>query len=108
MKIATPKVDIHRLRVIGWSQRDPIGLLGVTGSWRGQPYEDEYDRYLYKAAQMLKNNSSVEDVADYLFVVQSQAMQIGPKKMDGTIRTELIGVAQAISDIVLIRKKSET
>lgn len=108
MKIATPKVDIHRLRVIGWSQWDPIGLLGVTGSWRGQPYEDEYDSYLYKAAQMLKNNSSVEEVADYLFVIQSQAMQIGPKKIDGTIRTELIGVAQAISDVVLIRKKSET
>lgn len=108
MKIATPKVDIHRLREIGWSQWGPIGLLGVTESWSGQPYEDEYDRYLYKAAQMLKNDCSVEEVADYLFVVQSQAMQIGPKKVDGTIRTELIGVAQAISDVVLIRKKSET
>ena len=102
MKSASRKVDIDRLREIGWSQWDPIGLLGVTGSWRGQPYEDEYDRYLYRAAQMLKNNCSVEEVADYLFVIQSQAMQIGPKEIDGTIRAKLIGVAQAISEVVHI------
>ncbi len=108
MKIGHPNVDFDRLREIGWSHWDPIGLLGVTGGWKGQPYEDEYDRYLYNASQMLKNNCSVADVADYLFLVQSQYMQIGPKEITDTIRAKLIGVAQAISDDKHIWKNSET
>ena len=107
MKIAHPNVDFDRLREIGWSLWDPIGLSGVTEGWRGEPYEDEYDRYLYNAARMLKNNCTVDEVADYLFLIQSQYMQIGPKQIDGTIRAKLIRVALAISDDSQIWKNPE-
>ncbi len=100
--------DIGRLREIGWSLWDPIGLLSLTGSWRGGPYEDEYDRYLYNAAQMQKNNCSAEEVADYLFLIQSQYMQMGPKEIDAKIRKKLLEVALAISDDPLMWKNSRT
>ena len=107
MKITNPNVDFDRLREIGWSLWDPLGLLGVTGGWRGEPYEDEYDRYLYNAAQMLKNSCSVDDVSDYLFLIQSQYMKMGPKETNSTIRAKLISVALAISDDHLIWNNSE-
>lgn len=108
MKIAHPNVDFDRLREIGWSLWDPIGLLGLTGGWRDEPYEDEYDRYLYNAAQMLKNNCDVDDVADYLFLIQSQYMQMGPKEINKAIRAKLVDVAMAISEDPLVWKNSET
>lgn len=108
MKIDHPDVDFDRLRAIGWSLWDPIGLLGLTGGWKGEPYEDEYDRYLYNAAQMLKNNCSVDDVVDYLFLIQSQYMQIGPKEIDSVNRTKLVSVALAISEDRQIWKTAET
>lgn len=46
-------------------------------------------------------------VADYLFLVQSQYLQIGPKQIDGTIRAKLIRVALAISDDSQIWKNPE-
>jgi len=47
---------------------------------------------------MLKNDCSVDDVADYLFYIQSQYMQIGPKEITVAIRANLVDVAKAIAE----------
>ncbi len=108
MKKIHPDINIDRLRDIGWSLWDPIGLLGLTGGWKGEPYEDEYDRYLNNAAQMLKNGCSVGEVADYLFLIQSQYMQMGPKTIDAEILNKLLDVANAISNDPLLWKNSQS
>ena len=108
MRIDHPDIDFNRLREIGWSLWDPIGLLSLREGWKGASYEDEYDRYLYNSAQMLKNNCSVDDVADYLFLIQSRYMGMGPKESDRAIHTRLVGVALAISEDQLIWKTADT
>lgn len=98
MKTVHPRINIGRLREIGWSLRDPIGLNQTMGSWKGQPFEDEYDTYLSKVAGMLRNNGTFAEVIDYLFFIESQYMGIGPKKIDIQTRTRLLAVVQGISD----------
>ncbi|MEP4979438.1 hypothetical protein [Ascidiaceihabitans sp.] len=102
MKKVHPKININRLREIGWSLWDPIGLNQTMGGWKGRPFEDEYDTYLAKAAGMLRNNSDFAEVVDYLFFIQSQHIGMGPKEIDLRIRTKLLAVVQAISDDPLI------
>ena len=57
---------------------------------------------------MLKSNCSVDDVANYLFLIQSQYMQMGPTEINRTTRAKLISVALAISDDYQIWKIPET
>lgn len=102
MKTVHPRINIGRLREIGWSLWDPIGLNQTMGSWKGQPFEDEYDTYLSKVAGMLRNNCDVAEAIDYLFFIQSQHMGMGPTKIDTRIRTKLLTVVQAISDDPLL------
>lgn len=64
-----PKFRLSRLREIGWSRWDPIGLSGLEGT-----PDDEYDGYLLDAAGRLWNGASAEDVTDYLVTVQLQHM----------------------------------
>jgi hypothetical protein len=66
-----PKFRLSRLREIGWSQWDPIGLSGVEGA------EDEYDTYLLQAAGRLWNGESEEDVANYLAGIEADHMGLG-------------------------------
>ena len=49
------KFKLSRLREIGWSLWDPIGLSGFEGT-----LDDEYDSYLLQAAGRLWNGASAE------------------------------------------------
>jgi hypothetical protein len=68
---AGPKFKLSRLRDIGWSEWDPIGLKGIEGA------EDEYDAYLLQAAGRLWNGESEEDVASYLAGIEADHMGLG-------------------------------
>jgi len=65
--------QLSRLREIGWSQWDPIGLNDHE-DWP----EDEYDTYLMQAAGRLWRGVGEEDVADYLVDVEANYMGGGP------------------------------
>ena len=67
-----PKFKLSRLREIGWTRWDPIGLCGTDG----QP-DDEYDSYLLQAAGRLWNGVSQEEVADYLANIETDHMGLG-------------------------------
>lgn len=70
---ARPKLDVSRLRQIGWSRWDPIGLNGADG----RP-DDEYDSYLLQAAGRLWNGATEDEVVGYLVTVQVEQMGLGP------------------------------
>ncbi len=102
MKKAHPKIDIDRLREIGWSLWDPIGLNGTMGGWKGQPFEDEYDTYLVKAAGMLRNRSTVDEVVEYLFFIETQHMGLDVSANEAKIRASILNAVEAISEDPLI------
>ncbi|MDR7224522.1 hypothetical protein [Aminobacter aminovorans] len=67
-------LNLSRLRDIGWSSWDPIGLLAPGADWRNEPFADEYDSYLIEAASGLRNGWPVEKVTDYLLSLASDHM----------------------------------
>ena len=67
-----PKFKLSRLREIGWSSWDPIGLANVED----RP-DDEYDSYLLQAAGRLWNGASQEEVADYLASIEAEHTGLG-------------------------------
>lgn len=64
-----PKFKLSRLRAIGWSLWDPIGLKDVE-DWP----EDEYDGYLLHAAFRLWGGTPEIEVAEYLVRVETELM----------------------------------
>ena len=69
-----PKIRLSRLRDIGWSTWDPIGLLENNQSWEDVGYADEYDSYLLIAAGMLRRKKPKKNVVDYLIEIETQHM----------------------------------
>ena len=64
-----PRLSLSRLRDIGWSLWDPIGLLGPGQRWDegdAQEFADEYDAYLIEAAGLLRRGAPDQDVVDLL------------------------------------------
>lgn len=98
MKKARPQIDIDRLREIGWSLWDPIGLNETMGGWKGQPFEDEYDSYLIKAVGMLRNNRTEGEVVDYLFFIETEHMGLSVGANNTSLRENLSNVVKAISE----------
>ena len=98
MKKINPNINIERLREHSWALWDPIGLSATMGGWTGQPFEDEYDVYISKAAEMLRENRELEEVIAHLFYIQSQYIGVGPKKMDDLICAKLRTLVIAISE----------
>ena len=72
-----PKIRLSRLRDIGWTIWDPIGLLDEGETWDQKPYADEYDSYLMQAAGQLRRNVPVTEVVDYLVQIESVHMGFG-------------------------------
>lgn len=62
------KIKLSRLREIGWSLWDPIGLRELSdGEWQdGGACADEYDSYLLQAAGMLRRGEPAAKVVAYL------------------------------------------
>ena len=80
-----PKFSLSRLREIGWTRWDPIGLNGIQSC-----RDDEYDSYLLQAAGHLWDGRSKEEVTDFLLQVETEHMGLG----------EAPGVRQRARDVV--------
>ena len=94
-----PKIRLSRLRDIGWSAWDPIGLLDEETSWEDVTYADEYDGYLLRAAGMLKRNEPKDAVINYLIKVETEHMGLSVNHSTKTRAEEL--VRQILSDVEL-------
>ena len=72
-----PKIRLSRLRDIGWTHWDPIGLLDKGDTWDHKSYADEYDCYLIQAAGKLRRDAPINEVVDYLIWVEAEHMGLG-------------------------------
>ena len=90
-----PKIQLSRLRDIGWSIWDPIGLLEEGQSWDGQPFADEYDGYLLRAAGMVRRLEPDIDVVDYLIEVETEHMGLS---MRAGVQERAAALVHAIKD----------
>ena len=70
-------LKLSRLRDIGWSEWDPIGLLPKGEIWDHQNFADEYDSYLLEVAGRLCRDWSMEDAAKFLVEVENIHMGLG-------------------------------
>lgn len=70
------RIDLARLRDIGWREWDPIGLLKLK-EVEGAEVADEYDRYLLAVARHLRRGGSVEEAIKYLLTVERDYMGLG-------------------------------
>jgi hypothetical protein len=95
-----PPLKLSRLRDIGWTEWEPIGLLPVGDAWESYPeFADEYDRYLLEAASRLLRDWSVSDATDYLMLIASEHMGLGPP-CDSSARNRAEAPANAIKAYV--------
>jgi hypothetical protein len=67
-----PAIELNRLREIGWTAWDPIGLADTDCP------RDEYDAYLLQAVSRLRQGQPVDAVSSYLEDIASQHMGLGP------------------------------
>lgn len=84
---------LTRLRDIGWSLWDPIGLLQPGQTWRDaecQPFSDEYDHYLFKTADLLRQGFSDAEVIEYLVDIETNHMAFGAEMADTRQRLRLV------------------
>ncbi len=87
-----PKLRLSRLRDIGWSLWDPIGLKNEGERWEDLHYADEYDTYLMRAAGMLRRGASVEEVTDYLVETEVETMALGRAEVKERARTVVLAI----------------
>ena len=72
-----PKIQLSRLRRIGWEKWDPIRLRDlVSDDLRSGPV-DEYDGYLVHVVTMLHDGKSMEEAVAYLDWASSERMGLG-------------------------------
>ncbi len=69
-----PKLRLSRLRDIGWTLWDPLGLLEEGDAWEKKAFTDEYDGYLIQAAGQLRRGVPDQVVADYLCKIETDHM----------------------------------
>ena len=75
-----PKIKLSRLRDIGWSLWDPIGLLSPERLWESddcRAFADEYDSYLLEVADQLRRGASDAEVVGYLAQIEAEHMGLG-------------------------------
>jgi hypothetical protein len=70
-------IKLSVLRDIGWEKWDPIGLLASGQKWDHEPFADEYDGYLLKAAGDLRRKVPLEEVVGYLLRIEREGMGLG-------------------------------
>ena len=74
-------IQLSRLRAIGWTLWDPIGLADETGV-PSDECADEYDSYLLHVVDMMCDRKSLDEAASYLVWVATE--QMGLPKQDHT------------------------
>lgn len=79
-----PRLKLSKLRDIGWTLWDPIGLLSSDGLFPGQwsdeansGFADEYDKYMISAVSQLRKGESRGQVVRYLVNAEADYMALG-------------------------------
>jgi hypothetical protein len=72
-----PKVQLSRLRDIGFRDWDPIGVLADGEPWKDHPAASEYDRYLLEVVGRLVRGAGEAEAAAYLVSIESDHMGLG-------------------------------
>jgi hypothetical protein len=90
-----PKIQLSRLREIGWKLWDPIGLAH-DGNAPDEGCADEYDRYLLHVVSMISRGRSKDEATVYLIGIASEHMGLSVVDADAAAAT-----AHAIADYLL-------
>ncbi|MEP9402583.1 MULTISPECIES: hypothetical protein [Sphingomonadaceae] len=90
-----PKIQLSRLREIGWKFWDPIGLAH-NGSSPDEGCADEYDRYLLHVVSTISRGGSKGEATAYLTGIASEHMGMSVVDADAAAAT-----AQAIADYLI-------
>jgi hypothetical protein len=73
----TFKLELSRLREIGWDEWDPIGIRSMDDQcWRNSA-ADEYDAYLLHVASLLLGGAEEQRAVEYLDRIASEHMGLG-------------------------------
>ncbi|WP_323718411.1 hypothetical protein [Paracoccus aminovorans] len=81
--VPQPRIKLSKLRDIGWSLWDPIGLLDPEyrpGRWDDEAslsFADEYDSYLIAAASQLRRGTRGDQIVAFLVEIETEHMGIG-------------------------------
>ena len=97
-----PKIKLSRLRDIGWSKWDPLGLLDRGRNWTDEdcvPFAGEYDSYLLQAAGQLRRGSTEESVVRYLVEIEANHMGLGARPGAATRAKEVVADIQADEEL---------
>ena len=64
------------LRTIAWTKWDPIRLSGSQGGWRYSDAANEYDRYMLRVLEGLRNGEPDSAMIDYLVGIEVEHMGV--------------------------------
>ncbi|WP_145635238.1 hypothetical protein [Rhizobium sp. ERR 1071] len=95
-----PTIKLSRLRDIGWSLWDPIGLLKPGQRWEDEEcrsFADEYDTYLLNAAEQLRRGVATSTVIAYLVDIEANYMGLGQRPDTHERANSLVGAINADS-----------
>lgn len=81
-----PKVQLSRLREIGWTLWDPIGLADEHGVYDDR-CADEYDGYLLHVVSILCGDGSKEEATIYLITIADDHMGLSITDRDAAAAT---------------------
>lgn len=102
-----PKTKLSRLRDIGWSTWDLIGLLSIGSRWDeadNQSFADEYDSYLIEAAGRLRRGASDIDVIGYLMSIETDHMGLGAQSDAHARARSLVTAIRADAELWAYKK----
>lgn len=91
--VSTPKIELARLRQIGWFEWDPISLGEIDPDWRSDGGEDEYDSYLIHVADLIQNGRSEAEAMEYLVWVETKHMEMD---LSATTHSRAVATVRAI------------
>lgn len=80
------RIQLSRLREIGWTMWDPIGLSDKSSA-SPEGCADEYDAYLLQVVSMLRRGLSREEAVAYLLAVSSDQMGFSQAEPDRAAAT---------------------
>ena len=79
-----PKIQLSKLREIGWTLWDPIGLANSVDQ-KDEGQADEYDTYLIHVVSLLSQGKSKQAATDYLKTIEAEYIGLG-KQSDSDLR----------------------
>lgn len=87
---------LSRLRDLGFTIWDPIGLLPAGETWDHKPFASEYDSYLDAAASMLRRGEPSAAVVKFLVEIETEHMGLDYDPDSSAIRAARL--VKAISE----------